>query len=239
VQVAANAHHAVVFRVQAGHISRWTKQPLPSGTDLDVAWQPSPNDKVQEDIAAPSIQGRLIYQRIEFPGFQPIDLYLFTTLIDRQQFPMQAILELYARRWNVELDLRHIKTTLDMERLTAKSVDMVRKELSFGLVAYNLICDWMSRAALQAHISPLRLSLASCWRRIVDTCRSFHSDLSETLRLQILDDLLLRLATCLLPVRKKLRIEPRAVWGHSQPFPYIKGSRQEARNARLLEIQKS
>ena len=36
---------------------------------------------------------------------------------------------LYRRRWQVELDLRNIKTTLGMEPLRCKTPEMVRKEL--------------------------------------------------------------------------------------------------------------
>jgi IS4 transposase len=46
---------------------------------------------------------------------------------------------LYRSRWNVELDLRNIKTTLGMETLRCKTPEMAIKELWVYLLAYNLI----------------------------------------------------------------------------------------------------
>jgi hypothetical protein len=46
---------------------------------------------------------------------------------------------LYGRRWHVELDVRHIKTTLGMETLRCRTPEMVRKELWVDLLAYTLI----------------------------------------------------------------------------------------------------
>ena len=108
----------------------------------------------------------MIYVRLEREGFRPIDLYLFTTLTDRKEFPIPELVTLYGRRWGIELDLRHVKTTLKMERLDGKSVDIVQKELLLGLLAYNLLRGFMAMAALRAQRSPGELSLAQCWRRI-------------------------------------------------------------------------
>ncbi|WP_375499872.1 hypothetical protein [uncultured Nostoc sp.] len=38
-----------------------------------------------------------------------------------------AIVGLYSQRWDVELDLRHLKTTLSMDILRCKTPSMVRK----------------------------------------------------------------------------------------------------------------
>lgn len=46
--------------------------------------------------------------------------------------------QLYGRRWQAaEVNLRHLKTTLKMEMLTAKTPEMVRKEIWTHLVAYT------------------------------------------------------------------------------------------------------
>jgi hypothetical protein len=44
---------------------------------------------VEENLPTPDIEGRLLYLRVEQPGFRPIDLYLFTTLSDPLQYPTQ------------------------------------------------------------------------------------------------------------------------------------------------------
>lgn len=231
VQVAYHSHQEAIFRIQAGHVRRWVKSQLPSGTDLHVVWSPSKDDKTEPGLPALDIPGRLIYVRIEQPGFRPIDLYLFTTLTDAEQFPAHQIIHLYGLRWNVELDLRHVKTTLQMETLSGKSVDIVQKELRFGLLAYNLIRGLMAEAALQVGLCPLQLSFARCWRRVANLRHHSSAPLTDEAHC----DLLTRLAACRLPVRRKLRVEPRAVWGKPQPYPFLKGSRQLARQACLQE----
>lgn len=236
VQVAVACRQDVLFRIQASHIRRWTKTPLPSGSDLDVVWTPSAADHWEADLPGGALAGRLLYIRIQHPGFRPIDIYLFTTLTDRQQYPAEELVQLYARRWHVELNLRHVKTTLAMELLTGKSVDIIRKEWTLGLLAYNLIRGLMSQAALRAGLSPLYLSFVRCWRRIVATAHRPPSDQTATASAQAGQTLLDRLATCRLPVRTQLRFEPRAVWPKPHQYPYIVGSRAEARERQLAKL---
>ena len=65
---------------------------------------------------------------------------------------------LYQSRWHVELDLRNIKTTLGMERLSCQTPAMAIKEIWVYLLAYNLIRLMMAQAALIAHRLPRQLS---------------------------------------------------------------------------------
>jgi len=60
-------------------------------------------------------------------------LYLFTTLTDRGQYPPEDIIALYAQRWNVELNLRHVRTPFPTEAPDGKPVGIVRKELGLGV----------------------------------------------------------------------------------------------------------
>lgn len=239
LQVVAHQHQETLVRMKTDRVKRWIQPGMPSGTDLDVLWSPSKYDQLEPDLPAPAIPGRCLYVRIETPGFRPIDLYLFTTLTDRAQFPLADLVQLYALRWNVELDLRHVKTTLGMDTLSSKSVDMVRKELTLGLLAYNLIRGWMGLAALRSHLHPCLLSLASCWRRIMDTARSlpaYHASLDLT---SLFDHLLDRLAACRLPTRKLPRHEPRGVWLKPQPYFTLKGSRSHARAVWIAKLMQS
>jgi hypothetical protein len=233
LQVLDHQRQDILARLNSDRAKRWFKPGMPTGTDLDVLWSPSQYDQLEPDLPAPAIPGRFLYVRIDTPGFRPLDLYLFTTLTDRQQFPLDDLVKLYAQRWNVELDLRHVKTTLHMDTLTSKSLDMVRKELTLGLLAYNLIRGWMALAAKQADLRPSTLSLARCWRRILDACRCWLSLPFDCVRL------LHRLAACRLPVRLIPRHEPRGVWGKPQPYINLKGSRSQAIVLWLQCLQKS
>lgn len=69
-----------------------------------------------------------------------------------------ALKDLYKRRWQVELDIRNIKTTLGMETLSCKTPEMGEKELWVYLLAYNLIRLVMAQSALVADVLPRALS---------------------------------------------------------------------------------
>src|SRR5699024_3520353 len=64
---------------------------------------------------------------------------MVTTLCDPRQAPKRELKALYARRWQIELDFRQIKTTLNMERLSCRTPAMNEKEMWVYLLAYNLI----------------------------------------------------------------------------------------------------
>ena len=83
---------------------------------------------------------------------------LVTTLLCPKHTDKAALRSLYRSRWHVELDLRNIKTTLGMERLSCQTPAMALKEIWVYLLAYNLIRLMMAQAALLAHRPPRQLS---------------------------------------------------------------------------------
>jgi hypothetical protein len=224
VQVAHHAGTWVVLRLtktRARQLARTTRQ---QGGDIAVCWAPSTQDHVYPDLPATPLAGRLITMTLERDGFRPEVLYLFTTLLNAQRYPPEALVELYGWRWHVELDLRYVKDTLDMALLHAKLVDTVRKELWAGLLAYNLIRACMLRAAQMAHCAPLTLSFAACWRRIAEAL--LHACATTGRRWQ---RLLQRLGRCRIARQPAYRIEPRATRRRPLSYAYLKGSRAEAR----------
>jgi hypothetical protein len=232
--VAASSQALIRLKItQAKRLGQDARQP---GCDLEVTWGPSQWDTCEEDIPTPQVKGRLIYARIEKAGFRPKALYLFTTLLDREQFPAEKLIALYGERWKVELDLRDVKATLEMDALDGKSVDMVRKELHLGLLAYNLVRALMGFAAQRSGCQPCRLSFARCCRRIASAAQTLPIHASDAELEADLELLLERLAECVLPIQKKERFEPRSVWRRPQVYPQIKGSRQQARLIWLAQL---
>jgi hypothetical protein len=53
---------------------------------------------------------------------------MVSTILDSKVAPKNKLKVLYRYRWNIELDLRNIKTTLGMERLRCKTPEMAIKE---------------------------------------------------------------------------------------------------------------
>ena len=70
--------------------------------------------------------------------------------------------KLYKQRWQIEINFRHIKTTLGMDVLSCKTPEMVEKEIWVYLMAYNLIRILMAQAALQSSRLPNTLSSKHC-----------------------------------------------------------------------------
>ncbi len=76
------------------------------------------------------------------------------TLLCSKSTSKATLKALYRNRWQVELDIRNIKTTLGMEILNCRTPEMAEKELWVYLLAYNLIRLLMTQAALLADIIP-------------------------------------------------------------------------------------
>lgn len=102
---------------------------------------------------------REIYYYIFIPGFCTQQVSLITTLLDTKTYPSLEIVKLYGFRWEVEVNLRHLKTTLGMDVFRCKTPSMVRKEIYVYLLAYNLLRSLMWLAGTTYGNPPLRLSL--------------------------------------------------------------------------------
>lgn len=110
---------------------------------------------------------REVRRTITRPGFRPVTLTSVTTLLDPKQYPADELFQVRLRRWDVETDLRHLKTTMGMEVLHCKSVDGVHKELWMFLLIYNLVRAVMLQAAARQKVPLSRISFAGAlqWMR--------------------------------------------------------------------------
>jgi hypothetical protein len=78
---------------------------------------------------------------------------ILTPSIDGKQ-----IGDLYEHRWAGEVDIRSIKSTMQMDILRCKTPDMVHKEIWIHLLAYNLLRTVMAVAAHENDIEPRKVS---------------------------------------------------------------------------------
>ena len=136
---------------------------------------------------------------------------------------------LFARRWNVEFDLRNVKDTLGMAMLSCKTPEMCQKELALYMLAYNLVRLLMAQAAVQADVLPRQLSFkhtVQVW--LVWNHKQFLSTAPED------PPALFRLIAYVRVAKRPGRIEPRAVKQRPKPFPRLQTTRRRARrNIRL------
>ena len=149
---------------------------------------------------------------------------LVSTLLSPAQVGAQGLKSLYAQRWNVELDLRNIKTTLGLDRLVCKTPSMNEKQWCVGLLAYNLIRLLMLRSAKLADVLPRQLSfkhslqLSLAWSQ-----RGLPPDEAQIERLLVL------IAQRRVG-RRPGRVEPRAVKRRPKPLPLLTQPRAIARD---------
>jgi hypothetical protein len=110
---------------------------------------------------------REVRRTLARPGFRPVTLTIVTTLLDPREYPAQELFALRLRRWDVETDIRHLKTTMGMEILHCKTAEGVQKELWVFLLIYNLVRAVMVSAAKRQKVAVSRISFASAlhWMR--------------------------------------------------------------------------
>jgi len=96
--------------------------------------------------------------RIEQPGFRCRSMIVVSTLLDAEAVTADDLADLYRARWNVELDLRSLKQTMQMDILRCKTPELVRKEIWTHILAYNLIRTVMAQAATKHDIEPRTIS---------------------------------------------------------------------------------
>jgi hypothetical protein len=149
---------------------------------------------------------------------------LVTSFLSARKVSKRELGKLFLQRWNVELDLRNIKTTLGMESLSCKTPDMCEKELWVYMLAYNLIRLLMAQAAAHAGVLPRQLSFKhtlQVW--IAWSQRQFNSDSPEDTAG------LFKLIAAIRVGNRPGRLEPRSVKRRPKPFSRLQTSRRKAR----------
>lgn len=241
VQVAQFLGHDVVVRLTKARFESLKRAATRSrkveddGQVWETAWSYK-SGRYDETIPKNAVNGCVIAVHLRKKGFRPLTLYLFTTLMDDQHYPVMDIVELYAERWQIEIDYNHIKTTLEMELFTCKTTQMFRKELAAGLLTYNLICGVMTKAAQHKGVPTNRLSFSRCWRRIRDVLQSgvprWVVEQGE-----VFAHMLHRLAQCVLPQQpNKVQHEPRKTHHRRSQYPSLTKGREQERQEVLRKL---
>ena len=149
----------LVARVQAERVGSRTVESRPDG-DI-IVWQ-RPNKprgmtgeqyrKYPENLTMRqvSVDARGRNNRAEH-------FKVVTTILDASIGGAQ-IGAVYERRWDGELDIRSIKSTMKMDILRCKTPEMVRKEIWTHLLAYNLLRTVMAVAASESNVEPRAIS---------------------------------------------------------------------------------
>jgi len=108
------------------HVVVWEKPERPEWMDEETYAQ------IPETLTV-----RELKVRVSIRGFRTQTMVVVTTLTDARRYPKSEVAGLYRARWHVELDLRSLKCSLDMEDLRGKSPEMVEREIWMHCLADN------------------------------------------------------------------------------------------------------
>ena len=141
--------------------------------DRLVTWQrpqrPKWMSEEQYAMIPETMKLRMIRYSLTGKGRRSKSITVVTTLVDPKQHDAASIAELYGHRWNVELDIRQIKRTLNMDHFRCKSPEMVERELWTTLLGYNLIRKVMCETADFCGVLPRRLSFTRTCAHIMES----------------------------------------------------------------------
>ena len=160
---------------------------------------------------------RLVKYTVKVNGFRTKHIAVLTTLTDDSLYEPESFAELYFRRWQAEINLKDLKTTLGMDVLKCLTPEMIDKELSMHLIAYNMIRDIMFQSAEKYSI-PLRavsfkytMTIIRHWAPCLAGCKGRRK------RERLIEDMLFYIAMFKVPERP-FRREPRAVKRRPKPY---------------------
>jgi Transposase DDE domain len=151
------------------------------------------------------------------PGFRTRTVTLVTTLLDAEVYPLDALAEVYAARWRVELNLRHLKTTMKMDVLKCKTVAGVLKELTVYAIVYNLVRVVMVEAARRQGVDVERISFVDALRWLAQAKPG-----DELPKLVVNPD-------------RPGRVEPRVRKRRPKQYPWMRKPRSELRNSLMCQ----
>lgn len=149
---------------------------------------------------------------------------MVTSLLTKAETTRQQIDKLYQQRWNIELDLRNIKTTMGLQRLDCRSPAMNEKQWWVAMLAYNLIRLLMLESAKLAHLLPRQIS----FKHTVQLWIAWNDQ--ERNRSNCENQRLLVLIAQRRVGNRPNRIEPRAVKRRPKCYPLLTQTRQYARD---------
>lgn len=166
--------HDVLFRLTKSRFKSMRREAelidqTPTSERYRLDWKPSPKDRRTNPELSKDAVVAVELHSVELKGGE--HLYLVT------QVPLSSssAAELYARRYDVEHDIRDVKVTLGMETIRARSDEMVRKEILCGMVSYNLVIQLRREAAARINLPPRRLSFTGVWNTM-QSCLLHQAD---------------------------------------------------------------
>lgn len=220
----------VVVRKHSARCQKLKGGVLVGKNDKIITWnkpkaRPRGVTKEEFDALPKTLKIREICYSIEIAGFRTKSVSLLTTLLDTETYSTTSLIQLYQKRWDVELDLKHLKTSLGMDILRSKTPQMIRKEIYVFILAYNLIRSLMWDAASTHNTPPLRLSLQATRNHMSNFIPQLLAA-TGSLRCKIYQTLLICIVHKKVPYRPE-RYEPRVTKRRPKAYAYMSKPRKD------------
>ncbi len=224
-QVCARKHHLRHSDFRRGerlgkydHLIVWTRPQRPEWMDKETY------AKIPERLVLREIRYNIVER-----GRRTRTIDVITTLVDADEYSKEDIAELYGFRWNSELDIRSIKSNLNLGHVRCKSPEMVRREVWTTLLGYNLIRTTAAGAALLHEKQPRQISFTSTCQYVLASWMQLSGGLIDESRLEdYLLSLLKQIADCEVANRPG-RLEPRVLKRRRHGYKLMQKPRAELR----------
>jgi hypothetical protein len=196
-----------------------------------IEWQRPQRPEWMDEATDHTIPETLTLREVRFwivePGRRTEVLMIATTLLDPEEYSTEDIAELYGDRWPAELDLRCLKTMLNLNHVRCNTPAMVHRELWTTLLGDNLIRATAAAAAAVLHgLPPREISFTGTCQMVLSSWQTLPV---TPLTGEALGDysvcLLSRIAPCRVG-RCPGRIEPRVLKRRRHSYPLMKEPRQ-------------
>lgn len=159
-----------------------------------------------------------------------------TTFLNYKAYNKKELVQIYKIRWHIETNFNHIKTTMNMDMLSCKTPDMVRKEIGIHFLAYNIIRILMAEACQKYKSTPRCVSFKGAIQ-LINEFMPYFSNLDNQAT-QKLYTHMLQLIVKNKTGNRPNRIEPRLIKQRQKPFPTLKKPRSIEKNSLMIKAKK-
>jgi hypothetical protein len=157
-----------------------------------------------------------------------------TTFLNSKSYHKKELAKIYKRRWEVEISLNSLKTVMNMDMLSCKTPDMVKKEIGIHFLAYNFIRIIMADSCIKGDAKPWQISFKGSIQLINEFMPYF---LCSTTRNEIMYSELLKLIVQNKIGNRPGRVEPRALKQRRKDFPMLNRPRSMEKMRLIRKIQ--
>lgn len=203
--------------------------------DHVVSWKKSVRPEWMSKKEYASLPREITLREIRYvidePGRKQEPFVVATTMLELEGetgATRDELADLYGFRWNIELDIRSIKSFMNLSHVRCKSPEMVHREVWVTLLAYNLIRTTIALAANLCGKRPRQISFVSACQYVLASWQEAHQIEKRVLLAHYCRAMLMAIGQCIVGNRPG-RFEPRVVKLRRDQYKKMMKPRNELR----------